>query len=97
MSEILWLRGLLVELGLNVANPAVLGVHNQSTKSVMENGIRSDHTKHVDVKYHFTTQEIEKGTVKLVWVQTEENQADILTKALGGPQFVKFRKQVMSD
>ena len=54
-------------------------------------------TKHVDVKYHFITETIESGRVKLQWVQSSEQQADIFTKALPLPAFLKLRKDLMTE
>lgn len=96
MNELQWLRGLLRELELAVAGPATVYCDNQSTKSVIENGICSERTKHVDVKYHFTTELVERGLVVVVWVPTLSNQADMLTKALARPQFATLRKLLMS-
>ena len=69
---------------------------NQSAIAVSENGVKGERTKHVDVKYHFVTETVERGVVKLHWVPTAEQQADIFTKALAAPAFVHLRKQLMS-
>jgi hypothetical protein len=50
----------------------------------------------VDVKYHFVTETVERGDVKLRWVPTTQQQADIFTKALAAPVFEHFRKQLMA-
>jgi len=63
---------------------------------VSKNGIKGERTKHVDIKYCFITEVVERGDVTLKWVPTTEQQADIFTKALAGPVFVHFRKQLMT-
>ena len=60
---------------------------NQSAIAVSENGVKGERTKHVDVKYHFVTETVERGAVKLRWVPTTQQQADIFTKALAAPPF----------
>ena len=95
MSEVLWLRGLLGEMGLRVQEPSMILGDNQSTIALSEHGVKSERTKHVDVKYHFITDEISKGSVGVKWVPSAEQQADILTKALARPLFEKFRGQLM--
>jgi len=97
LQEIQWLRGLLNELGLGVADASTLCIDNQSAIKVSKNGVKSERTKHVDVKYHHLTDSIEKGDVSLKWVPTTEQQADILTKALAAPVFQHFRKQFMTS
>jgi hypothetical protein len=95
MNEVLWLRGLMTELGLGVQNPSMVLGDNQSTIALSENGVKSERTKHVDVKYHFITDEISKGAVGVKWVPSAEQQADIFTKALAAPVFELLREQLM--
>ena len=95
IQEVLWLRGLMKELGLYTTAGTVHG-DNQSAIAVAKNGIKGERTKHVDVKYHFVTESVERGEVQLKWVSTHEQQADIFTKALAAPLFHQFRKQLMT-
>jgi hypothetical protein len=95
IQEVLWLRGLMKELGLYTTAGTVHG-DNQSAIAVAKNGIKGERTKHVDVKYHFVTESVERGEVQLKWVSTHDQQADIFTKALAAPLFHQFRKQLMT-
>ena len=95
IQEVLWLRGLAKELGLHTTAGTVHG-DNQSAIAVAKNGIKGERTKHVDVKYHFVTESVERGEVQLKWVSTHEQRADIFTKALAAPLFHQFRKQLMT-
>ena len=85
IQEVLWLRGLMEELGLHTQTGSTVYGDNQSAIAVSENGVKGERTKHVDVKYHFVTETVERGDVKLRWVPTTQQQADIFTKALGRP------------
>ena len=96
VQEVLWLRDLLSELGLHVQFGSLVYGDNQSTLAVSQNGVKGERTKHVDVKYHFITQTVEEGAVKLKWIPTAEQQADIFTKALAPPVFERLRQQLMS-
>jgi hypothetical protein len=96
IQEVLWLRGLLKELGLRTQTGSVVYGDNQSAIAVSKNGIKGERTKHVDVKYHFITETVERGQVQLKWVPTREQQADIFTKALATPVFEQFRRQLMT-
>lgn len=95
INEIKWLRGLLDELGLSEAHTPILFGDNQSTQSLTRNGIKSERTKHVDIKYHFVTDEVARGRVQLQWVPTAEQLADVLTKALGAQQHKTFVQRLM--
>jgi hypothetical protein len=96
-QEILWLRGLAGELGFKVASQSALYGDNQSTIKVEEQGVRSERTKHVDVKHHFITECINMGDIDPKWVATTQQVADVLTKGLPGPTFVKFRSALLGD
>ena len=91
----LWLRGLLKELGLQCQVGSIVYGDNQSAIAVTKNGIKGERTKHVDVKFHFVTETVERGDVQLKWIPTAEQQADIFTKALAQPAFELLRSQLM--
>jgi transposase InsO family protein len=96
VNEITWTRDLLSELQVATQQySSVLG-DNQSTITISENGIKNERTKHVDVKYHFVTEKIAAGDIKLQWIPSNENVADIFTKALGRNLFEQFRKELVS-
>ena len=69
---------------------------NQSTIAVSQNGVKGERTKHVDVKYHFITETIDAGKVKLQWIPTQQQQVDIFTKALAKPIFLRLRADLMT-
>jgi hypothetical protein len=96
MQEVLWLRGLLKELGLHTQTGSLVYGDNQSTLAISKNGIKGERTKHVDVKYHFITETVERGDVVLKWIPTTEQQADIFTKALAAPAFERLRQLLMT-
>lgn len=96
IQEVLWLRGLMEELGLHTQTGSIVYGDNQSAIAVSENGVKGERTKHVDVKYHFVTETVERGEIKLRWVPTTQQQADIFTKALAAPVFLSLRKQLMT-
>lgn len=95
INEIKWLRGLLDELGLSGAHTPILYGDNQSTQSLTRNGIKSERTKHVDIKYQFVTDEVARGRVQLQWVATTQQLADVLTKALGAQQHKALVQRLM--
>ena len=50
--------------------------------------------KHVEIKYHFVRDHVEKKNIKLVYCRSEEMMADMFTKGLPISQFVKLRKMI---
>ena len=45
--------------------------------------------KHVELRYHYTQHLIRAGQIRVKYVQSQENKADGLTKALAGINFQK--------
>ena len=88
----------MTEIGLYVEgeSPApILYGDNQSTQELTKNGIKSERTKHIDIKYRFVTDEVQQGRVQLQWIPTTQQLADILTKPLGSQQHRALSDQLM--
>nr|GFB81338.1 retrovirus-related Pol polyprotein from transposon TNT 1-94 [Tanacetum cinerariifolium] len=51
------------------------------------NPVQHSRTKHIDVRYHFIKEKVEKGIVELFFVGTEYQLADLFTKALPVERF----------
>ena len=90
----IWLSRLLGEL-LGVQAPKVrLMVDNKSAIALSKNPVHHDRSKHIDTKYHFVRDCVDRGEVDIDHVGTAEQLADILTKALGRVRFVELRQQL---
>jgi hypothetical protein len=48
----------------------------------------------MDVKYHFLRQGVQEGKIKLSYISTHDQLADISTKMLPQPQFLKLRSLI---
>jgi len=96
IQEVLWTRSILEELGMGAGAGSTVYGDNQSAIAISKNGVVSKLTKHVDVKYHFVTDTVESGKVRLQWIRSAEQQADIFTKPLGAQVFLPLRAQLMS-
>ena len=55
---------------------------NQSCVELSENPMFHDKSKHIEPKYHFIRDKIQKGTVKLQFIPKDQQIVDILTKPL---------------
>nr|GEV15805.1 retrovirus-related Pol polyprotein from transposon TNT 1-94 [Tanacetum cinerariifolium] len=51
------------------------------------NPVQHSRTKHINVRYHFIKEKVEKGIVELFFVRTEYQLADMFTKALPVERF----------
>ena len=53
-----------------------------------------DKSKHIEIKYHYIRDMVQRGAVKLLYVATEEQIADVLTKPLARLKFEYFRERL---
>jgi hypothetical protein len=97
VQEIMWTRQMLSELKLVPKAPTVLYCDNQAAIANAVNGKFHGRMKHVDIKLHFVRQAVQNSMVKMEWIPTMEQEADIFTKGLGGPQFNRLRGMIMSS
>jgi hypothetical protein len=74
--------------------PTVIYCDNQSCIKLSENPVFHDRSKHIDIWYHFIRDYVQRGAVELQCISTEEQVADILTKALNMGKFVFFRDKL---
>ena len=68
----------------------VLHCDNQSGIKLSKNPVFHDQRKHKDIRYQFLRNCVQRGTIRLEYIQTDEQVADIFTKALCRHSFVKF-------
>ena len=53
---------------------------NQGAIKLASNPVFHKRTKHIDVRYHFIREKVEQGVVKFIYVPSERNEADVMTK-----------------
>lgn len=92
VQEVLWLSGLYQELGIQLSTPILINEDNQSCIAYSKNDVNHGRAKHIDIKYHFVKDLIKEGKIKLQYIESNDNIADIFTKALSKPSFEKHRK-----
>ena len=70
-----------------VLNGIPIFCDNTSVIAISDNPVQHSRTKHIDVRHHFIREHVERGTVKLIYVPTEKQLADIFTKPLDETTF----------
>lgn len=90
----IWLARLLGDLRGAAAEVVELRVDNQSALALMKNPIFHDRSKHIQTKYHFIREAVENGEIKPAFINTGEQLADFLTKALPREKFQEMRGKV---
>jgi hypothetical protein len=92
--EAIWLRKMLVGLFGQEMSPTVIHCDNQSCIKLSENLVFHDRSKHIEIRYHFIHDWVQRGVVQLQYISTYDQVADILTKALPWGKHVFFRDKM---
>ncbi|KAL5542845.1 hypothetical protein UlMin_010555 [Ulmus minor] len=90
LCEALWLRLLLQDLGYPPQQPIQLYCDNKAACDIAHNPVQHDRTKHVEVDRFFIKEKLEEKIVELPKIRSEDQPADILTKAVSNRVFTKF-------
>ena len=86
-KQALWLRTLLGELTGREAKTVTLFLDNNSAIALMKNPVFHGRSKHIDIKYHFIRECVERGQILVKRVSTHDQRADALTKPLATVKF----------
>jgi hypothetical protein len=97
VQEAMHLRLLMRSLGYEKQGYTVIYEDNQGAVGLSENPILHKRSKHIDIKYHYVRERVSAGDVKLIYITTEEQLADLLTKPLLKPRLVRLRDQVLGQ
>jgi len=88
-----WYKILFGELGKPMPYVPIYGDSHGAIFNA-QNPITQKGIKHIEIRYHYIREQIEKGEVKVFAIPTMENVADMFTKNLGPTLFLKHRKQL---
>ena len=80
VKEIKFVVQVMESVGMEVRLPIIVRVDNVGAIHLSNNLSTSQRTKHIDVRYHFIREFVEDGFIKIFFVWTIENDADIFTK-----------------
>jgi hypothetical protein len=80
VMEMDFVRQVIESLDFEVKLPMKMHVDNVSAIELARNYSTSGRTKHIDVRFHYIREMIEQGMLEIVFVPTNRNIADILTK-----------------
>jgi hypothetical protein len=89
--EAIWIQNLLTDLFDLEMRETVILCDNQSCINMTENPVFHDRSKHIEICYHYICDMVQRGALKLEYISTDEQVADMLTKPLSHVKFEYFR------
>jgi len=92
-KKILWIRNILKEL-FNFNKSIKLYTDNTASLENIKNDEVNTKLKHIEIKYFFNKDNIEKGRIKVDYVDSKNNIADALTKFMNGSFITKFANKI---
>ena len=87
VKEIMFLINVLMDMEIDVELPVQVYVDNQGAVFMSKNTTTSSRTKHIDVRYKYVRELIDKGMIEVIFVPTRDNDADLFTKNLPSELF----------
>ncbi|KAL2327539.1 hypothetical protein Fmac_020966 [Flemingia macrophylla] len=65
--------------------------NNTASINLSNNHVMHSRSKHIEIKHHFIRDYVQRGTFELMFINTEEQLADIFTKPLPEDRFISLR------
>nr|GEV61620.1 ribonuclease H-like domain, reverse transcriptase, RNA-dependent DNA polymerase [Tanacetum cinerariifolium] len=93
-TQELWLKRLLSKLTHSQEEKVTIKVDNKSAIALMKNLVLHGRSKHIDTKYHFIRECVEREDIQVKFVSGEYQRADILIKALPKIKFLTMRQLI---
>lgn len=92
-SEVLWIRNLLQELGVQTRIP-ILWSDNLGATALTVNPVYHSRMKHVQIDVHFVRDKVQANEIQVRYISTKDQIADVLTKPLSKLRFQQLRAKL---
>ncbi|CAN0109894.1 unnamed protein product, partial [Heterosigma akashiwo] len=92
VKDIMWLRSLLAEMGCPQHDPTPVVEDNSACVEWANDLVVSKRNRHFHVSYHLAKEQVSLGTIRMFFIQTHDQVADILTKALNAANFERHQR-----
>ena len=87
----MWMKQMLKDIGIGFTEPVIIYYDSTSTLSMSKNPVFHSKTKHISIKYHVLREKVAKKEIRLEYVSTKDQIADIFTKPLPKDTFEYLR------
>ncbi|GJS02316.1 putative ribonuclease H-like domain-containing protein [Tanacetum coccineum] len=85
-GQVLWIQNQMLDYGFNFMNTKIY-IDNESTICIVNNPVYHSKTKHIAIRHHFIRDVYEKKLIQVLKIHTDDNVADLLTKAFDVSRF----------
>jgi hypothetical protein len=89
-----WMKQTLQDIKIIFEEPTIIHFDNTSMISLSKNPIQHSKSKHIPIKYHYLRDQAEIKNIKLEYVSTQEQVANIFTKPLNRDVFEYLGKKM---
>ena len=96
-KEIKFVYQVLMSMGIEVKIPIIVRVDNVGAIFMSESIAVTQNSKHVDTRYRFVNEFVEEGFLKIIFVRTFDNDADLFTKNLNGDIHKKHTDKMVEE
>ncbi|GJY20861.1 hypothetical protein Tco_0393427 [Tanacetum coccineum] len=90
-GQVLWIQNQMLDYGFNFMNTKIY-IDNESTICIVKNPVYHSKTKHIAIRHHFIRDAYEKKLIQVLKIHTDDNVADLLTKAFDSWPLFKSKK-----
>ncbi|GKE13334.1 hypothetical protein Tco_1416885 [Tanacetum coccineum] len=87
-AQVLWIKSQLADYDI-IYDKMPIFCDNTRAIAISNNPMLHSRTRHIDIRYHFIRDHILKGDIELYFVPTKLQLADIFTKSLAEPSFIR--------
>ncbi|GJU43646.1 retrovirus-related pol polyprotein from transposon TNT 1-94 [Tanacetum coccineum] len=85
-GQVLWIQNQMLDYGFNFMNTKI-HIDNESIICIVKNPVFHAKTKHIEIRHHFIRDAFKKKLIQVLKIHTDNNVADLLTKAFDAGRF----------
>ena len=93
-TQVEWMKQTLKDIKVIFEEPTVIHCDNTSAISLSKNPVQHSKGKHIPIKFHYIREQETNKNIKLEYIPTKEQVADIFTKPLNKEAFEYLRQKL---
>lgn len=92
--DIAWIRQIMCDLHMTLLEAPIIHSDNMSALALSANPVLHSRIKHLEIDYHFVRERVQCRDLVVQYIPTDGQVADILTKGLHSPVFIRHRSNL---